>query len=393
MRRDEVAPALQQYLQEIEGMSHVCAMVAPPTPRILETGPATNRMIHEAALALGQLKGFIASGTPTDLLTRTLARREAVQSSQIEGTKASLPHLLAYEITHSTEGHPPDVVETERYVSALQVGLEAIRVGGRSALDLQLVHRLHAVLMEHAGPGFPRGRYRDEQAWIGSGHRIKDASFVPAPPDRIEACMQDLERNALQYAPLEDETTSLHIVVQMAIVHAQFETIHPYKDGNGRTGRLLLPLILAAEHHPPLYLSGTLLRNRQGYYAALHRVQLRGEWSPWVDLLCRAIVESARDAIAIANDLNALTARWTQQVAKFRSDSVARKLPPLLIGYPVVDPARVVSLLDVSDRSARTGIDQLVGLGILREQTGRKRGRIYEAPDVLERLDRPPGAA
>src|SRR5258708_69787 len=165
---------------------------------------------------------------------------------------------------------------TERYVAALQHGLERVRVGGRAVLDLALIHELHALLMQDEATHFPVGAYRETQVWIGPTLRIEDATFVPAPPARVKGCMEEMAASILKYAPREDEQTVLTILAQLAIAHAQFETIHPYHDGNGRTGRLLMPLMLAAEGYPPLYLSGALLRAKSQYYAALASVQLQG---------------------------------------------------------------------------------------------------------------------
>lgn len=151
-----------------------------------------------------------------------------MQSSQIEGTQSGLDDLLAYEVTRGIDGKPPDVVVTQRYVEALQIGLDAVGAHGRSALTLDLLHRLHATLMQDAPPDFPKGRYRSDQAWIGSGGRIEDARFIPAPPGRIEACMREMERSILQYKPGPEEQVALTVVPQLAIAHAQFETIHPY---------------------------------------------------------------------------------------------------------------------------------------------------------------------
>lgn len=269
------------------------------------------------------------------LLTRTLARREAVQSSQIEGTHADLPQLLTYEATLGLDGLPADVKITERYVHALQHGLDAIAErGGRNALTIGLIDELHAILMQNAPTGFPRGRYRTQQVWIGAG-RIEDAAFVPySARARRGLHGQEMERSVLPYAPREDEYGVLTLVPQLAIAHAQFETIHPYMDGNGRVGRLLLPLMLAAHGLPPLYVSGPLLRHRNTYYRALTDVQLRGDWDPWVSLLARAIVEASDDSISIT--LSTLQAEWKTLLGKFRSDSATRRLPAFLIGHPVV---------------------------------------------------------
>ena len=186
--------------------------------------------------------------------------------------------------------------------------------------------------------------------------------------------MQELERQMLQYQPAEDEQFELNILAQLAIAHAQFETIHPYKDGNGRTGRLLMPLILAAEGYPPLYLSGALLRSKDAYYDALNQVQLKGNWAPWMDMVSKAVVESANDAIAIAEDMQQLVAAWSERVSGYRADAVARRLPALLVGHPVVTAAQVASLLGVSNRSALTGIYALEKEAILATGNERKWG-------------------
>jgi Fic family protein len=151
-----------------------------------------------------------------------------------------------------------------------------------------------------------------------------------------------------------------------------------------------MPLILAAEGYPPLYLSGALLRSKTAYYDALNQVQVRGNWAPWMDMLCKAIVESAHDAIAIADDMQALQQAWQQTASGYRSDSVARRLPPLLIGHPVVTAAQVAALLDVSERSALTGIYALQKEGILVQGNERNWGRTYHATAVLQRLNQLP---
>lgn len=340
-------------------------------------------------LALGRLEGAIPHWQNPELLTRTLARREAVQSSQIEGTKTELDELLTYEVTRSPEGQPADVRVTLRYVEALQRGMEAVRANGRAAITVGLLNELHSILMQDERPGMAKGRYRDVQAWIGAG-RIEEASFVPAPPECIPACMQDLEQGILQYrADIEDQA-ELSVVAQIAIAHAQFETIHPYEDGNGRVGRLLVPLILAAEEHPPLYLSGSLLRNRKGYYDALNRIQVRGEWGPWMNIVCQAVVEAVDESIAIADDLSALLEQWTRRTSEHRRDSVASRLPQWLITQPVVNVKEVAQALGVSIRAALTGVDQLVDKGILVMRDERKWARTFHAHEVIDRLNRNP---
>jgi Fic family protein len=181
------------------------------------------------------------------------------------------------------------------------------------------------------------------------------------------------------------------LLAQLAITHAQFETIHPYHDGNGRTGRLLLPLLLAAEGYPPLYLSGSLLRARTEYYAALAAVQLRGDWSPWLALLARAVTEACQDSCAIALDLVALAERWETQLQVHRSDSAIRRLPRLLISHPILSVAQAARELGVSVAAANGALNNLLKAGIVSLVNERQWGRVFQATEVLQRLDRPPG--
>ncbi len=391
MRRDQIAADRQRYLVPALGYANVYALIAPPTPRVLPSGGIHQAGLVDAHAALGRLQSALAHIPNADLVTRTLARREAVKSSQIEGTRANLPELLTYEATRGVGTMPPDVKITERYVMALQQGLDRIHEGGRDALDLRLIHELHAVLMHDDANRFPIGAYRTEQVWIGPGERIEDATFVPAPPAEVLGCMEELATSMLNYAPREDEQMVLSILAQLAIVHAQFETIHPYHDGNGRTGRLLMPLLLAAEGYPPLYLSGSLLRAKPAYYAALASVQLRGDWSPWLQLLCRSVVDSCNESIAIAQDLAALVQRWERQLAGYRTHSATRRLPQYLLGHPVLSVLQAAAGLDISQPAANTALNNLLAAGIVRLVNEQRWGRVFQATEIVQRLEQAPG--
>lgn len=389
MRKGQLSIERQARLVRCAEHPHVLALLAPSAPRRLAGIERHFALLAEAAHALGRVDGVLQGIPNRDRVTRTLARREAVESSQIEGTRSDLPQLLLYEATRGMDGLPTDVKITERYVQALQSGLDAIRTGGRRALTLDLVNQLHATLMQDAPADFPAGRYRPGQVWIGAG-RIEDAIFVPTPSSYLEQAMGEFERDVLQYRPKEDEQTELPVISQVAIAHAQFQTIHPYQDGNGRTGRLLMPLLLAAEGHPPLYLSGHLLRHKQAYYDSLASVQLRGDWGAWIHLLARAIIASCGDAIAIARDLATIQASWEHQVRTSRADSVLHRLPAFLIGHPVVTVRQIAENLGVSIPVANQAAARLKNAGILEDvDAQRKWGRVFRAREVLERLDRP----
>jgi Fic family protein len=208
--------------------------------------------------------------------------------------------------------------------------------------------------MQDDDPDHPRGAYRVNQAWIGSTPRIEDAAFVPAPPAYIAGCMDEMAASILQCEPREDEQAALSLLAQMAIAHAQFETIHPYHDGNGRTGRLLLPLLLAAEELPPLYLSGSLLRARTEYYAALAE-------------------------------------RWETQLQGYRAGSAIRRLPRFLIGHPMLSVQQAAQGLGVSVAAANGALNNLLKAGIVSLVNERQLGRVFQAAEVLQRLDRAPG--
>jgi Fic family protein len=390
MRRDQIAKDRQPYLVPALGVPNACALVAPPTPRMLPLGRRYEADFPKAHAALGRLQGTLKHLANTDMVTRTLARREAVMSSQIEGTKSDLHQLLTYEATHDTRGLPADVRITERYVAALQHGLERVRVGGRTVLDLALIHELHALLMQDEATHFPVGAYREDQVWIGPTLRIEDATFVPAPPAQMKGCMDEMAASILQYAPREDEQTVLAILAQLAIAHAQFETIHPYHDGNGRTGRLLMPLMLAAEGYPPLYLSGALLRAKSQYYAALASVQRQGEWGPWLELLGHAVIESCDESISFAEDLLALAERWEQELRSYRAHSATRRLPRFLIGHPVLSVQQAAVGLSISVPAANAALNNLLAAGIVSLVNERQWGRVFQATQVLHRLDQLP---
>jgi Fic family protein len=390
MRRDEVADDRKPYLVPAHGHPNALALVAPPTPRVLAVGRRRDPGFASAHAALGRLAGAIRHLPNSDMVTRTLARREAVMSSRIEGTRSDLQQLLTYEATQRTGGLPPDVRVTERYVKALQYGLDRIRAGGRAALDLHLIHALHRLLMQDDATGFPIGAYREAQVWIGSSPRIEDATFVPAPPGKVQGCMEEMESSILRYTPREEEQTELTLLAQIAIAHAQFETIHPYHDGNGRVGRLLLPLMLAAEGYPPVYLSGALLRARQRYYESLAGVQLHGDWGPWLELLGDAVVESCDDSIAIAMDLAALVERWEHELRAYRSHSATRRLPRFLIGHPVLSVAQAAEGLRVSVPAANGALNNLLAAGVVVLVNERQWGRVFQATEVLQRLDQRP---
>lgn len=389
MRKTDLTPDRQQLLVPLDSHPGALALVPPPTPTHLQL-PGLRGEIARAHEALGRLQASAASLPNPNLVTRTLDRREAVRSSQIEGTSSDIDDVLTFEATGSDEGLPPDVVVTFNYVKALEYGVEKVAQNGVRALTIELVKELHARLMAGVrGYGDIPGELRTRQNWIG-GLRIYDAKFVPPPPDRVKECLEDLVR-VLQYAPAEEDFYEVPLVMRLAIVHAQFETIHPFIDGNGRVGRLLLPLMLAAEGYPPVYLAGFLKANQEVYYQTLGAVQLKGEWTEWVRFVAIGVEVACRESIQTAQELTALLAQWKERISalKLRADAAAHRLPELLIGNPVVTVKQAAEALGIAFPAANRALTQLQESGIVEPLADRKRNRVFVSREVIEILGRP----
>ena len=391
MKKSDLCVARQKLLVPVEDYSGApggaLALVPPPTPRFIQLTGMHNELIraHEALSALKMLTEQLPK---SDLVMRTLDRREAVRSSQIEGTNADVNDLLVYEATGSNEGLPPDVLVTLNYVKALDHGLKEVRrINSVEALTNGLIKELHLQLMNDVKDfkGTP-GEFRDKQNWIG-GFKIYDARFVPPPASKVQDCMNDLESFL---TPGEEDQMEVSIVLRIAIAHAQFETIHPFIDGNGRVGRLLLPLMLAAEGYPPIYLSGFLKSNQKAYYDALANVQLQEKWNDWVTFFAAGVEEAAHESIMTTKELLAIHDRWRIAVdaLELRSDSAINRLPELLIAHPVVTVNQVKDVLGISFPTANAALVKLKEIGII-VQTDRQRNRTFIAMEVIKLLDRP----
>jgi Fic family protein len=296
--------------------------------------------------------------------------------------------LLSYEATGSDEGLPPDVLVTLNYVKALEVGLNAVNNKGATAITENLVKNLHHVLMDGSDYRGQAGEYRDIQNWIG-GSKINTARFVPPTPEHVPQCMQEFIE-FLHDLPSEEDMYAVPIVVRMAIAHAQFETIHPFVDGNGRAGRLLLPIMLAAEGYVPVYIAGYLKKYQQDYYDMLAGVQLREQWLPWIQFFATAVEESAKESIRTAIALDTLLQQWEERLTalRIRSDSAVYKLPKLLIGRPVVTARQVETELGVSFPAANNALAKLIESKIVTVPHEQQRNRLFVAHEAIEILNR-----
>ncbi|MCA9515310.1 MAG: Fic family protein, partial [Myxococcales bacterium] len=273
----------------------------PPSPA-LDLGAGSDQALLELAnRALGRLDGLTAILPDTHLFVYMYVRKEAVLSSQIEGTQSSLSDLLQHEVEGSAGVPIDDVVEVSSYVAAMTHGLARLR--GGFPLSLRLLREIHGLLLAH-GRGQERtpGEFRRSQNWIG-GTRPGNALYVPPPPDELMTCLGALERF------LHEEPATTPLLVKAALAHAQFETIHPFLDGNGRLGRLLITLLLCADgalSEPTLYLSVYFKRHRAEYYERLQRVRTAGEWEAWLRFFATGVLETSREAVSTARALLAL---------------------------------------------------------------------------------------
>ena len=384
MRASDRSPSRRRF--PVPDRVNVRAFLPPLTPRSLDAR-SINALLLEAEKAIASTAVMVKLLPHSGLITLSLQRQEAVFSSQIEGTQTDLTQLLEYEATGSDKGLPEDAAVTLGYVRALDHGLHAVRrEGGPQHLTLALIRQLHRVLMIGSdylhleGPG----EWRRVQNWIGA-RRIEDASLVPPPVSHLEDCLLDLE-DFLQVSLSAPATMALPI--RMAVAHAQFEAIHPLSDGNGRVGRLLPPLMLAAEGLSPLYLAGYFKANQCDYYDQLADLQLRSCWTEWLEFFLEGIAAAAVTMKVTAEALIAIRCRWQEAASRLRADSAARKLLDVLLGAPVQSVASAREVLGVSPQAANTGIAALLNLGILREATGRRWGRSFQAHEVIAALER-----
>lgn len=353
---------------------HVRAYVPKPLPPVpaLDLAPLSG-LLSEAMLALGRLDGVRAALPDTSLFLYMYVRKEALLSSQIEGTQSSLSDLLLYEEDEAPGAPIDDVKEVSTYVRALSHGLERMR--GGFPLSLRLIREMHAILLS-TGRGSTKqpGAFRASQNWIG-GTRPGNALFVPPPAGEVPDLMSDLERF------LHEEDSGLPPLVKAALAHVQFETIHPFLDGNGRIGRLLVTLYLCERgilEEPLLYLSLYLKTHRQTYYALLQEVRDEGRWEVWLDFFLTGVRDVADQAHTAARAISAIFAEDDGKIDTLgRAAANARRIHALLQARPLMTIGTAAELAGVSFPTATSALRRLQELGIAEEVTGKLRGRVF----------------
>ncbi|HYW12077.1 MAG TPA: Fic family protein [Longimicrobium sp.] len=353
----------------------------PPTPALV-ADTEINDLLELANRALGRIDGLATLLPDRSLFLYFYVRKEAVLSSQIEGTQSSIPELLLYE-SEGAQGTPfDDVREVSRYVSALDHGLARLRAG--FPLSLRLIREIHGVLLSDGrGSEQTPGEFRRSQNWVG-GTRPGNALYVPPPPEEVIPCMGALE-NFLHDRPGRTPT-----LLKAALSHVQFETIHPFLDGNGRVGRLLITLILCAEDAlsaPLLYLSLYFKENRQEYYDLLQRVRTEGDWEAWLRFFLAGVVATAEQATTTARRILDLFDRDRDKIAGLgRTSGSVLRVHDYFRRTPLASTTRIAQALALTAPTVATALGRLESLGIVRERSGRKWGRMYTYGEYLDIL-------
>jgi Fic family protein len=327
--------------------------------------------IEKATLALAELNIIHKSIPNTALFIYMYVRKEALLSSQIEGTQSSFSDLILFEHDQKPNVSLEDVEEVSNYVKAITYGLG--RLKEHFPLSLRLLREIHGVLLSGCrGSGKLPGEFRRSQNWIG-GTRPGNALFVPPPVDRLNQCLYDFE------SFLHDN--SLPVLIKVGLAHVQFETIHPFLDGNGRLGRLLITLLLCMGgmlDEPILYLSLYLKQNQHVYYELLQEVRLHGTWETWLEFFLEGVYRSAKQAISTANLINCLFVQDQLKIATLgRARFSCEQTLEYMKRLPQVTVALLASELSISPPTARSSLKHMVELGVLEEMSGKKRDKIY----------------
>jgi Fic family protein len=355
----------------------------PPVPP-LQINSELQTLLDDALVSLGRLDSASIFLPNISLFLYQYIRKEAVLSSQIEGTQSSLSDLLLFEMKENPGVPIEDVEEVSCYVNALLHGIERIKDG--YPLSLRLMKEIHSKLLS-SGRGSDKepGEFRRSQNWIG-GIRPGKAKFVPPPPQELMNCLDSLEKF------LNDLPQATTPIIKAGLAHVQFETIHPFLDGNGRVGRLLITLIFCISKtlkEPLLYLSLYFKEHREEYYRLIQQVREIGDWESWMVFFAKAIQATAQDAVNTARELNQLVALDKQKVL-----NITRKGPILLTvlnelsAYPIQTIKKIAEQTRLAPNTVMNALQTLIQLGIVKEMTGKKRGRLFIYQSYFDLLDR-----
>jgi len=366
------------------------AFIPAPLPPVLSWPLPLVSILSEAERNLGKLASLAEVLPISHLLVQPFVRREAVISSRIEGTRASLSDLYTFETQLSFLEPAADVQEVHNYVEALDYGLERLKT---LPVSLRLIREIHARLMadvrgKHLTPTVESTvhEFRRSQNWIGpAGSTLENSPYVPPPVDEMLQALDQFEK--FIHAP-----SDLPPLVRTGLVHYQFEAIHPFLDGNGRVGRLLVILLLCEWGllpQPLLYLSAYFDANRQEYYDRLLRVSQRGDWDSWLHFFLSGVNTQSLDAVKRIGRLQDLRSTYQDRLQTLRAAGRLLQTVDVLFARPIISVRQVEAALQISYKSAQRYVEKFVELGLLREITGRARNRLYCADEILRAIDAP----
>ena len=377
-----------RYIRQPAGYRAFVPTALPPAPPLRLDGQLQD-LLSRADRALGRLDGSIQTLPHPDLFVFMYVRKEAVLSSQIEGTQSSLQDLLAAEAQLSSPQSPPDVDEVINYVAAMNHGLARL---AKLPVSVRLIREIHEKLMHGVrGSHLTPGELRRSQNWIGPGGcTLAEASFVPPPPNEVPRALGDLER-------FLHSDSSLPVLVRIGLAHAQFETIHPFLDGNGRIGRLLITFLLCEREvllKPVLYLSHYLKRHRTEYYERLQAVRDAGDWEGWLAFFLRGVTEVSAQATDTARRILALREEHRALITAElgRAAGNGHRVLESLYRRPIVSVADVREITGTTTPAANQLVTRLVDHGVLGEVTGQKRHRRFQYNAYVRLFDEPRGA-
>jgi Fic family protein len=350
----------------------------PPAPPV-EWSAELREKFDQALLALGRLDSVSVLLPDTSLFLYMYVLKEAVLSSMIEGTQSSLSDLLLFEFEHQPGVPLDDVQEVSNYVAALNHGLN--RLKENFPLSLRLLKEIHSVLLSKGrGTQCDPGEFRRSQNWIG-GSRPGTAAFVPPPPEYVQECMGKLELF------LHDRPEKTSVLIKAALAHVQFETIHPFLDGNGRLGRLIITLLLCSEKvlkEPMLYLSLYFKTHRQRYYELLNEVRLTGDWEAWLEFFADAVIHTATQAVDTAQQLMRLSAEDGQRITGLkRISGSAHLIHKAMLERPMASPKWIGQKTQLSPATVNACLRELEQIEVVQEVTGQKRNRLYSYVEYI----------
>ena len=358
------------------------AYVPNPLPRELNLSPGVVSLLDRASRAIATLSGVGETIQNPHLIVGPLLRREAVLSSRIEGTRASLTDVFSYEVGNA-QSASGDVREVVNYVLALEHGIDNLDT---LPISLRLINEMHEQLLDGVRGGFLRtGKFRQDQVWIGfPGSTIRDAIFVPPPPDRLMDLFSDWER-------FMNEPSEMPPLVRCALMHYQIEAIHPFEDGNGRIGRLLITLFLIASgvlRTPLLYLSAYFERDRRSYYDELLAVSVGCDWERWLQYFLMGVLIESRDALERIRRIRSLQDRYREVLEQRGASISALHLIEVMFAQPIITIRAASESLGMSISGARGVLNQLVSAGLVRHD-GQTWPRLYVADEIMAVLQEP----